>query len=143
MIRCLILLLSLSLTVSCRWREEQAAKILEKTNVRDDLFDALIQDSTYLSEFIAEAVKDKQAQNLFKQNDSLVKILCTSSTVDSLIHHDVEVNRLLAIKLVHRMEEDTASCQLMCGMVMENPVLKRHLKASVCPDLMQVTQQSK
>jgi len=124
----------------CDWREEQTQKMLFKKELREDIFSVFLKDTAYLSDFANRVSKDSLAQNVLKRNKPLIKVLCTSSTIDSLLKSDAQVNRILAIKLVHRMEEDTASCQLMCGMVMENPVLRRHLKENICPDVLSIQQ---
>ncbi|MDB5273239.1 MAG: hypothetical protein JWO58_1606 [Chitinophagaceae bacterium] len=138
MIKYIQFLLMILLGTGCDWREEQAQKILFKRELREDIFSVILKDTAYLSDFINRASKDSLAQSVMKRNEPLAKIICTSSAIDSVLKSDTHVNRMLAIKLVHRMEEDTASCQLMCGMVMENPVLRKHLKENICPDILHI-----
>jgi cobalamin biosynthesis Mg chelatase CobN len=122
----LILLCGL-LVSSCKsTKEKSAEELLENSKMEDNIYSAILNDSIRFSKFMNQMAMNERSKIILSRNSSIVKMMCMSEKMDSLMSNDQQILENLSNRFVKRMEADSFVCDHTCTRIMENEYLKKY-----------------
>lgn len=125
----LILLIAVILVTGCKMTKEKTAEeILMNSEAEDEIYTAILNDSTYFLKFINRIAMDEQSKKIMARNSSLVKMMCMSEKMDSLMSSDKQVMESIENRFIKRMKADSFVCDHTCTRMMEIDYVKKYFK---------------
>ena len=123
----LILILNVLLISSCNnIREKTAEELLENPAMEDEIYSVILNDSVRFSKFMDQMTMNERSKIVLSKNSSLVKMMCMSEKMDSLMSTDKQVMENVSNRFIKRMEADSFLCDHTCTRIMQNENLKKY-----------------
>lgn len=128
----LILLVSI---VGCTLdKNERADALLKDSEVADEIFNAIIEDSSHLEAFMLKlhAIRNKQGSRMHRR---MMSQMCqaTSMDMDSMMMGDPAYQGKWMRHLLRRCDRDSLFCLQMSDSVMRHDRLRKTLKQKMGP----------
>lgn len=109
-------------------KDKSAKELLENSDMKEKIYSEIISDTTHFLEFMNKFMNDDQSKILLNRNSSLVKMVCMSEKMDSLMSHDQQVMESLSNRFIKKMEDDSVVCDHTCTRLMESEYLKKYFR---------------
>lgn len=109
-------------------REKTAEEILENSKLEQEIYNAIIADSTHLSRLMDKMMADDNCKIKMTENGSLVKAVCMSPHMDSLMNQDGLFIEHMSNRIIQKMMADSVICDKTCTKMMENDRVKNYFK---------------
>jgi hypothetical protein len=124
-----VILLCILFVIGCNGtKEKTAGELLENSTMEDEIYSSILNDSVHFSKFINKMAMDERGKKMMAKNSSMVKVMCMSEKVDSLMSNDKQVMESLSNRLIKRMEADSFVCDVTCTRMMESEYLKKYFR---------------
>ena len=126
----LILILNVLLISSCNSvKEKTAEELLENPAMEDKIYSLILNDSIRFSKFMNQMTMNERSKIILFKNSELVKMMCMSEKMDSLMSNDKQVMENVSNRFIKRMEADSFLCDHTCTRILQNENLKKYFKA--------------
>ncbi len=117
------------LGVGCREiKEKTAEELLESPVMEDKIYATILNDSVLFLKFIDKMLLDEKSKKMFSNNSGIVKTVCMSEKMESLMSSDQQVIEMFSNRLIKRMVADSFVCDHTCTRIMENQYLKKYFR---------------
>lgn len=113
-------------------QEKTAEEILEAPKLRGEIFEEILTNDKYISEFTNKMAASEKGKTVFTINIPMMRLAWESDKMDSLINTDMKMMETMINRVVNKMESDTNTCSMMCSKVMENEHLKSYVIKHAC-----------
>ncbi len=121
-------LMGVIMTIGCNQQKEKSAReLLENTETRSEVFDAILKNRDYSAGFMEKMMEDENCKSMFVKNLSMMKIMCMSEKMDTVMN-DPEVMEKMTKHLIHKMKSDDDVCDKTCANLVEEEHLRLKLK---------------
>ncbi len=128
----LTILLLIILSPSCANKKERGAgALLENDKDRNEIIDTLLSNPAYLSEFLDRVMSNERARIALIGNRRMMKTLCMSDKMDSLIATDPQVMEHINNNMIKKMVSDSFVCDKTCTSLLENEGLKKFIQSRI------------
>lgn len=125
----LIVILCGLLVTGCKGnREKSAEELLENPVMEDEIYSTILNDSVYFLKFMNKISMDESCKKMVANNNSIMKEMCMSEKMDSLLSTDQQMMENLSNRLIKRMEVDSFACDHTCTRIMESEYLKKYFR---------------
>lgn len=108
-------------------REKTAEELLEKPKMEAEIYSAILKDSIHLSKFMDKMMADEKCKTMMTKNSGMMKMMCTSERMDSMMNADKEIMGNMITCMVERIEGDTSACNMMFGKMMGRNATKEKI----------------
>lgn len=112
-------------------REKTAEEILENSKLEQEVYNAIIADSAHLTRLMDKMTADDNCKIKMAENVSLVKAVCLSSNIDSLMNKDGLFIEQMSNCVIQKMILDSVMCDKTCTKMVENDRVKKYFKDHV------------
>lgn len=109
-------------------KEKTAEELLENSEMKEKIYAEILLDTTYFMEFMNKIALDDRGKIMMARNSSIVKAMCMSDKMDSIMISDQQVMENLSNRFVKRMIADSLVCDHTCTRIMENEYLKKYFR---------------
>ena len=129
----LILLLTGSfigvMAISCsRNKEKSAEELLKDPQMENNLYTAILNNSDHFTKFMDKAMADEMGRTLMTNNPSMLKMMCTSNNMDTLLSSDQLLKEIFTERFVSELERDSTLCDHTCTRLKKNEQLNNFFK---------------
>jgi hypothetical protein len=112
-------------------REKTAEEILENSKLEQEIYQAIIVDSTHLSRLIEKMMADDNCKIMLAKSNLLVNTVCISSNIDSLMNKDGQLLETFSNQMIKKMALDSVLCDKTCTKMMENDRVKNYFRERI------------
>jgi hypothetical protein len=109
-------------------REKTAEELLENPKMEEEIYNSVLADSTHLSKLMSKMMANDNCKIKMAENSSLVKTVCMSPHIDSLMKNDDQFIEHMSNRIIKKMVLDSIMCDKTCTKMMENDRVKNYFK---------------
>ena len=115
--------------LSCmRTKEKTADELLQNSVLEDEIYSSVLTDSVRFLKFINKMELNEKSKKMMTNNNSIVKAVCMSEKMDSMMSKDHQVIEKFSNRLIKRMEADSFVCDVTCTKMMKSDYLKKYFR---------------
>ena len=112
-------------------KEKSADELLKNPTMEEDIYTSIIKDTAHLSKFMNKMMANESCKSMVEKNNSLVKMVCMSEKIDSLVSNDKQIREKVTGNLFKKMEADSVVCDETCIRLSKNQYLNNYFKQHV------------
>ena len=112
-------------------REKTAADLLKNPKMEEDIYTSIINDNAHLSKFMDKMLANENCKSMMTKNNPLVKMVCMSEKIDSMISNDKQIRERMTGNLLKKMEVDSVVCDETCIRLSKNQYLNNYFRHHV------------
>jgi hypothetical protein len=115
------------MTAGCGGTKEKTAEELLKTpKMEDEIYFTILSDNAHLSKFMEKMMEEENCRKMMLTNKPMIKMMCMSENVDTLMNTDKEVRESITNKMIKSMTMDSTVCDHTCTRIMAEGKLKNY-----------------
>jgi len=104
------------LLIECAYFKEKSAEdLLQNPKMEAELYAAILKDNARFSKFMDKAMEDNVCKTTIAKNQGVVKMVCSSARMDSIMIADKEIMGNMMDCMVKRIKGDSSACTMMCN----------------------------
>ena len=108
-------------------REKTAEELLENPKMEDEIYSAILASKAHSEKFLDRMMNDENCKAMMMKNSSMVKMMCSSDKMDSLMHHDLQMMESMTNNLMNIVERDSIVCDKTCSKMMESDRFRKRI----------------
>ena len=86
-----LFLVIISINCCTSTRDKSAEELLNDPKMEEKMFAAILSDQNYFTKFMNKAMVDEKSKLIIIKNRSLMKMLCMSENMDTVMHNDLQL----------------------------------------------------
>lgn len=108
-------------------REKTAEELLENPKMEDEIYSAILSNKKRTEKLMDRMMADENCMSMMSGNSSMVKMMCMSPKMDSLMHHDMQMMENMTSSMVNIVEKDSVVCDKTCSKMMESDRFRKRM----------------
>ncbi|MDP3557030.1 MAG: hypothetical protein Q8T03_06615 [Bacteroidota bacterium] len=125
----LILILFGVFAVSCNSvKEKTAEELLNDPAMEENIYSAITASNMRISKIVNKILGNENSKAILMRNNSLIKNVCMSPNLDSIIEKDQQVLQNLSNIIMPKMEADSFACDHTCTKSVELDFINKYSK---------------
>ena len=122
-------ILLILITISCSITKEKTAdELLNDPKTENEIYQSILNDSTHLIKLIDKIMADENCKKIMNRNSVLIKMVCLSEKMDSLISIDKQATERLSHHLIKINGSDSFVCDKNCTKTIEGEFIRKYSK---------------
>lgn len=108
-------------------REKTAEELLQNPKMEDEIYSAILNDQKRTEKMMERMMNDESCKMMMMKNSSMVKMMCSSDKIDSLMHHDMHMMENMTNNLMNIVERDSVVCDKTCATMMGSDRFRKRM----------------
>lgn len=110
-------------------QSQTARQLLKDNNKKQEIFNAIINDSALSKEFMDAMMKNPQCCKRMMSNDGMMKMMMNDSTkMHNMMDGNKDMQHMMMAQMMDMAEKDTSMCKSMMQMMKQKPSMMQMMK---------------
>lgn len=107
--------------------EKSVAELFKDPKTEEEIYSAILSNNERTKKLIDRMMVDENTRSMLAGNSSMMKMMCLSGSMDSLVYTDAQMSEEMINRLLKAMAADSVVCDKTCTRMMKDESIRKRI----------------